>query len=124
DYGRGEIETSLNYVRKENPDFGFPPLEVIPHGVDTHRFFPLSDDDVGRRVEARRAMKLNDPEHRDAFIVLNANRNMPRKRIDLTMQGFAEFAKDKPTNVKLYLHMALQDTGWNVIALAKRYGIF
>src|SRR3989440_651381 len=124
DYGRREIERSLNYVRKENPDFEFPPVEVIPHGVDTHRFFPLSDDDVARRVEARRAMKLDAPELLSSFIVLNANRNMPRKRIDLTMQGFAEFAKDKPANVKLYLHMALQDTGWNVIALAKRYGIF
>jgi D-inositol-3-phosphate glycosyltransferase len=49
---------------------------------------------------------------------------MPRKRIDLTMQGFAEFAKDKPANVKLYLHMATEDTGWNVLILAKRYGIF
>src|SRR2546421_6758852 len=124
DYGRREIERSLNYVRKENPDFGFPPLEVIPHGVDTHRFFPPSDDDVARRVEARRAIKLDAPELLSAFIVLNASRNMPRKRIDLTMQGFAEFAKDKPPNVKLYLHMALQDTGWNVIALAKRYGIY
>ncbi len=69
-------------------------------------------------------MKLDDPEHRDAFIVLNANRNMPRKRIDLTIQGFAEFARDKPANVKLYLHMATQDTGWNVIALARRHGIY
>jgi glycosyltransferase involved in cell wall biosynthesis len=40
------------------------------------------------------------------------------------MQGFAEFAKDKPANVKLYLHMAAEDTGWNVLILAKRYGIF
>src|ERR1043166_5032133 len=68
-------------------------------------------------------MKLDDAEHRDAFIVLNANRNMPRKRIDITMQGFAIFARDKPPNVKLYLHMATEDTGWNVVILAKRYGI-
>jgi glycosyltransferase involved in cell wall biosynthesis len=40
------------------------------------------------------------------------------------MQGFARFAKDKPANVKLYLHMATEDTGWNVLVLAKRYGIF
>src|SRR5256714_2100713 len=124
DYGRREIETSLNYVREESPDFEFPPLEVIPHGIDTDHFYPLGDDDVARRVDARRALKLDAPDLLSAFIVLNANRNMPRKRIDLTMQGFAEFAKDKPPNVKLYLHMALQDTGWNVIALAKRYGIY
>ena len=49
---------------------------------------------------------------------------MPRKRIDLTMQGFALFARDKPANVRLYLHMATEDSGWNVLLLAKRYGIF
>jgi len=127
EYGRSEIATSIESVRTENPGFHFPELQVIPHGVDTDRFYPLGDDDgeiPARRLEARRAMKFDDAEHLEAFIVLNANRNMPRKRIDLTMQGFAQFARDKPANVKLYLHMATQDTGWNVVVLAKRYGIF
>ena len=127
EYGRNEIAKSVERVRAENPEFQFPELQVIPHGVETHRFYPLSDDDdniPSRRLEARRAMKLDDAEHLEAFIVLNANRNMPRKRIDLTMQGFAHFARDKPTNVKLYLHMATEDSGWNVLILAKRYGIY
>jgi len=128
EYGRREIAASLNTVRQTQPDFEFPALEVIPHGVDTHRFFPLGGSDEGdipaRRLEARRAMKFDDAEHLEAFMVLNANRNMPRKRIDITMQGFAMFAKDKPAGVKLYLHMATEDTGWNVAVLAKRYGIF
>ncbi|MGZ8846196.1 MAG: glycosyltransferase family 4 protein [Pyrinomonadaceae bacterium] len=127
DYGRREIARSLDSVRAQDPTFKFPELEVISHGVDTHRFYPLGEDDgdiPSRRIEARRAMKLVDAEHLEAFIVLNANRNMPRKRIDLTMQGFAQFAKDKPANVKLYLHMATEDSGWNVLILAKRYGIF
>ena len=130
EYGRREIESSLQFVRQDNPGFHFPDLEVIPHGVDNDRFYPLNDDDTGeaglltRRLIARRKLGFDDPEHLEAFIVLNANRNMPRKRIDLTMQGFAEFARDKPANVKLYLHMATADTGWNVVILAKRYGIF
>jgi glycosyltransferase involved in cell wall biosynthesis len=119
EYGRREIESALGIVREADPAFQFPPLEVIPHGVATEKFFPLPD-----KAEARQRMKLGDAEHRDAFIVLNANRNMPRKRIDLTIHGFALFAKDKPANVKLYLHMATEDTGWNVLILAKRYGIF
>lgn len=127
-YGRDEIAKSLESVRAQDPGFRFPELDVIPHGVDTHRFHPLGDDDRGevpaRRIEARRALKLDDEEHLEAFIVLNANRNMPRKRIDITMQGFALFAKDKPANVKLYLHMATEDSGWNVLLLAKRYGIY
>jgi D-inositol-3-phosphate glycosyltransferase len=127
EYGRRQIADSLKSVREQDADFVFPALEVIPHGVDCDRFYPLGDDDgalPSRRLAARRAMKFDDAEHLDAFIVLNANRNMPRKRIDLTMQGFAEFARDKPANVKLYLHMATEDSGWNVVILAKRYGIF
>jgi glycosyltransferase involved in cell wall biosynthesis len=131
EYGRREIAEALNSIRAHDPTFQFPDLEVIPHGVASEKFFPLTGgSDIpgesisSRRLAARRQMKLDDAEHRDAFIVLNANRNMPRKRIDLTMEGFAEFAKDKPANVKLYLHMATEDTGWNVLILAKRYGIF
>jgi len=119
EYGQREIENALGIVRENDPAFQFPPLDVIPHGVATGKFFPLPD-----KAEARQRMRLDDVEHRDAFIVLNANRNMPRKRIDLTIHGFALFAKDKPANVKLYLHMATEDTGWNVLILAKRYGIF
>jgi D-inositol-3-phosphate glycosyltransferase len=130
EYGRREIAEALNSVREQDPAFQFPNLHVIPHGVATDKFFPLVSDSntlsaiSARRLEARRLLKLDDAEHLGAFIVLNANRNMPRKRIDLTMQGFAEFAKDKPANVKLYLHMATEDSGWNVLILAKRYGIF
>lgn len=130
-YGRRQISESLESVRAHNPEFQFPSLDVIPHGVASDRFFPLpagSDTATGsiplRRLNARRAMKLDDEDHLGAFIVMNANRNMPRKRIDLTMQGFADFARDKPRNVKLYLHMATEDSGWNVLILAKRYGIF
>jgi glycosyltransferase involved in cell wall biosynthesis len=119
EYGRREIGNAVEIVREIDPAFRFPHLEVIPHGVATDKFFPLPD-----KSEARRRMRLDDAEHRDAFIVLNANRNMARKRIDLTIHGFALFAKDKPANVKLYLHMATEDTGWNVLILAKRYGIF
>jgi hypothetical protein len=39
------------------------------------------------------------------------------------MRGFAVFAADKPSNVRLYLHMGMQDLGWNVLILAERYGI-
>ena len=56
--------------------------------------------------------------------MLNANCHMPRKRIDIKLQGFALFARDKPASVKLYLHMATEDSGWHVLILAKRCGIY
>lgn len=93
-----------------------PPIDVLPHGVDTRAFRPA----VPRR-DARRALGL--PEHSDGFIVLNANRNQPRKAIDATIAGFALFAQGKPPGVKLFLHMGLRDLGWNLITLCRRHGI-
>ena len=134
EFGREVIEATLAQVRQmptSVDSFRFPTIEVIPHGVDTDRFFPLAttgatnhpDATTERRRAARRHLKIGGDDDDDAFIVLNGNRNMPRNRIDLTLQGFARFALDKPPNVKLYLHMATEDTGWNVLILARRYGI-
>lgn len=81
-------------------------IGVLPHGVDNTRFYPID------KKEARRQLRL--PE--DKFIVLNANRNQPRKRIDLTIQAFAKFAVDNPDSM-LYLHMGTKDLGWDVMAL-------
>ena len=126
EYGRSEIEKSLQSVREQNPAFQFPALEVIPHGVDCDRFFPLdhNPDDASmstRRRTARHALGMVDAGLLDAFIVLNGNRNMPRKRIDITLQGFALFARHKPPSVKLYLHMATEDSGWNVLKIGRAH---
>jgi glycosyltransferase involved in cell wall biosynthesis len=77
---------------------------VIPHGVDTDRFTPL-----GTRRD-------------DEFVVLNANRNVKRKRVDLTLRGFALFARDRP-RARLHLHMGPRDGGFPVHALAAELGI-
>jgi glycosyltransferase involved in cell wall biosynthesis len=83
-------------------------LGVLPHGVDIGKFTP------GSRSEARKRFGI--PE--DKFIVLNGNRNQPRKRIDLTIKAFAKFAANKPDTM-LYLHMGVKDMGWDVIPLFK-----
>jgi len=135
EFGRGVIAESVAQIRARRPDFSFPPLDVIAHGLDRDRFQPLGtaadaaiaeppEAEAARRADARMRVGIGAPEVRDAFIVLNANRNMPRKRIDLTLQGFALFARDKPASVRLYLHMATEDSGWNVLLLARRYGIY
>ena len=43
----------------------------------------------------------------NSFIVLNASRFDKRKRVDLTLAGFAKFAAGKPANVRLCLHHAI-----------------
>jgi glycosyltransferase involved in cell wall biosynthesis len=84
-------------------------IAMIPHGVDTALFYPYPGSvDAQFEGECRRSVRRvlfpERPDLIDAFIVLNANRPWLRKRIDLTMEGFALFARDKPANVKLYLH--------------------
>lgn len=97
-------------------------IEIVPHGVDTRIFRKLYQTS---RAEIKRQI-FPDKEKIDlanSFIVLNANRNQPRKRIDITIQGFSLFAKEKPDNVLLYLHMGIVDTGFDVMELCYRYGI-
>jgi glycosyltransferase involved in cell wall biosynthesis len=100
-----------NVVTKSN---GGPPenLHQIYHGVDTKTFFPINQS-IARRF-------LGIPQ--DVFIVGMVARNQPRKRFDLLMMAFAEFAKDKK-NVKLYLHTALKDIGFDILDIARQLNI-
>lgn len=95
-------------------------LHVIPHGVDTKSFYKIADM---TKEELREKMFPKNKLIHDGFIVLNANRNTPRKRIDLTVQGFSAFSQDKPKNVFLYLHMGIKDSGFDILKLSSRYGI-
>lgn len=105
-------EFGKSEINKINP---YLPVKVIPHGVDHSKF--------NRIPKSLALAKLNGLSG-DEFIVLCLQRNQPRKRIDLTVESFSKFAKDKsPDKVKLYLHMGLIDEGWNVLKLANRYGI-
>jgi len=81
------------------PDFG-----VLGHGVDRTEFMPIeTSDDAARRRIARREVFPDRPDLQGTFLVLNANRPYFRKRLDLTIDGFAAFAEDRP-DARLVLH--------------------
>ena len=84
-------------------------IDVVGHGTDFSKFFPMD------QAQCRTALGV--PQ--DTFIVFNGNRNQPRKRIDLTIKGFIEFALDKP-DARLWLHMGQKDMGWDIVPLFKR----
>jgi len=65
-------------LRKDIPCF------VFPHGFDHELYYPIP------RKTARVFFNLPD----DAFVVLNLNRNQPRKRWDHTMIAFAELTAE------------------------------
>lgn len=92
------------------------PGHIIPHGIDTGVFRPVS------RTEARRLLDLNVPAN--AFIVGNINRNQPRKRLDVTIQIFADWIKQhRISDAYLLLHCAKQDTGWDLHRVAAHHGV-
>ena len=59
------------------------PCYVCPHGFDHELYYPIP--------KALARTYFNVPE--DAFVVLNLNRNQPRKRWDHTMMAFADVVK-------------------------------
>lgn len=82
------------------------PVGCLGHGVDPRKFRPVSDlqpvDLADRMRLAQAFFGLPEP----SFVVLNAARADPRKRIDLTLAAFARFAHGRPSNVRLCLHQA------------------
>jgi glycosyltransferase involved in cell wall biosynthesis len=75
-------------------------LAVLGHGVDTQVFSPANDN----RASVRRELFPDSPHLHDAFLVLNSNRDYNRKRLDLTIAGFAEFSRER-SNAYLYLNV-------------------
>jgi D-inositol-3-phosphate glycosyltransferase len=119
-------EFGLKVVERAFETLGLaPPCRrlVLPHGVDTEIFQPLMKGDfAGSRRQARAQLFPEQAKLQNAFIVLNANRNIKRKRVDLTLEAFADFARDK-ADVYLYLHMGMRDYGYDILEIAERLGI-
>lgn len=87
-------------------------LYQVYHGVDTNIFRPLNQS------ESR--IKLGIPP--EAFVVGMVARNQYRKRFDIMVKAFADFAKGKE-DVKLYLHTTLHDVGWDIADLVKQFDL-
>lgn len=101
DYSRKNIKALI--------DQSLPQLHVLPHGIDQKQFYPITKlqqptDIKKNRWKARQLLFQKHSELHNSFIVLNANAPYYRKCIDVTIKGFAMFARNKPKNVYLYLH--------------------
>jgi D-inositol-3-phosphate glycosyltransferase len=128
-FARNEFEQAFHRLREKRGG-SFPPVEVIPHGVDRGRFYTLpalAQAGFARqgRADAKRSIFGNFPGVEDSFVILNASRPDQRKRLDLTFAGFAKFAADKPANVRLCLHQAIQGEtgGQQMAALIEQYNL-
>jgi D-inositol-3-phosphate glycosyltransferase len=129
-FAQNEFEQAFQRLRDKRGSGAFPLVDVIPHGVDGNTFFPLPElADAGLdsrgRAEAKRKLFGEFPNLEDSFVVLNASRPDQRKRVDLTIAGFARFAAGKPENVRLCLHYAIRGNPEEerIIDLIREHGI-
>lgn len=90
-------------------------MKIISHGANLVDFNPLPEDTV------KKFKQQYFGAHADKFIITNLNRNQQRKDIPRTIAAFKEFRKSVPNSI-LYLHMAVQDQGWNLAEVVKSFG--
>jgi glycosyltransferase involved in cell wall biosynthesis len=87
-------------------------LYQIYHGVNTETYYPINQQ------KARAVLGIPN----DVFIVGMVARNQPRKRFDILMKAFVDFAKDKD-DARLYLHTAMHDFGFDMPDLIRQFDI-
>jgi len=96
------------------------PSAVVPLGVDLDLYKPVDTPIAETRRMCGLPLFL-----KDAFIIGNVNRNQPRKRLDLSIQYFAEWIKSyKIDDAYLFLQVApTNDMGYDTTQLMEYYGI-
>lgn len=93
-------------------------LKVIYHGNNPDKFFPIEDkDDVA-------AFRKNYFQGKadDRFLIVNVNRNQPRKDIARSLMILKELW-DRGRKPLLYLHMQYEDSGGNIFTIANQLGL-
>ena len=100
-----------SYWEKNIVDQGLTiPTSYLPHGINPNTYFPVPQK-LARKF-------FNVPE--DAFIVMNLNRNQPRKRWDTCLKAFAELvSRHRNSNIKLLIATSVNGA-WNLMEIYER----
>ena len=93
-------------------------LRVIYHGNNPSHFFPIQDKED---VKAFRKQYFNGQAD-DRFLIVNINRNQPRKDIARSLMILKELW-DRGRRPLLYLHMQYEDAGGNIFTIANQLGL-
>jgi glycosyltransferase involved in cell wall biosynthesis len=88
---------------------------VKPTGILEHGFNPAMHYPIPRRL-ARMYFNLKEED----FIIINANRNQPRKRLDIMMMAFAEVVSRHITDPIKLLIATAPNGAWNLIEIYER----
>jgi D-inositol-3-phosphate glycosyltransferase len=92
-------------------------LDIIPHGTNPKVFYKKFTN----RKDAK-ALMVGHEKDPNSFIFLSANRNQPRKRLDIVLNAFKLFAEGK-NDVLLHMHCGVRDSHIDVAKLSQRLGI-
>lgn len=97
-----------------------PKLDVphIYHGTNLDDFFYVDDRDLIKQFRSKYFGEVAD----DRFLIMNVNRNQPRKDIVRSLMITAEL-KRRGRNPLLYLHMQHSDVGGNIFVMAEQLGL-
>jgi glycosyltransferase involved in cell wall biosynthesis len=93
-------------------------LRVIYHGNNPQDFFPIQDR---QDVENFKEQFFNG-KAKDRFLIVNVNRNQPRKDIARSLMILKELW-DRGRRPLLYLHMQYDDSGGNIFTMANQLGL-
>lgn len=91
-------------------------LRVAYHGTNKKNFFPVPQSIMMKFRQAHYG------PHAEKFIVLNVNRNQPRKDLAKTFEAFALFHAKHPKSFLYILAQAL-DVGGNLLEIAEQFGL-
>ena len=116
------FETSKGFLNKKHQKKLQDLIHILPHGIDSKQIIELSN-----KKQLRQEL-FETNRFDDALIFLNANRNQPRKRLDITIRAFSKLVHEtdileKGINPMLYMHCAIIDSHINVVEYAKRYKV-
>lgn len=100
------------------------PSAVIPLGVDLNIYKPQDSMAVRERMNLHKIFSTRGVEN-DVFIVGVVGRNQPRKRLDLTIEYFAEWVHSRNVeDALLWLHVApTGEQAFGLQQLGQYYGI-
>lgn len=86
------------------------PTFYLPHGFNPQHYYPIPKN------LARQYFNVSSSD----FIILNLNRNQPRKRWDICLKAFAEIVSRYPKEpIKMMIGTAVQGS-WNLIEMFER----
>lgn len=121
-YTRTAAQWLAGRLSEHVPTARQPDIRVLPHGLDPRVFGPIGSDGAvsgtpaarsAARSTARAMLGLPD----SGPLILNANRDTPRKRLDVAVRAFAAMADVVPEASLVLVHGAAQR------ALARELGI-